>query len=376
MLFWGPPGIGKSSIIEGLGRAYGMHVETLSPGERGEAAFGVVPVPQKKKDGTQSLSYPKPDWCDMFDDTDGKGIVFVDELNTATPDVQPALLGLIEARRIGSHYLGRGVRPLGAANPVEQAAGGWDLPPALANRFGHMSWEPPSAQEWARWLVEEEAVFATSSGGAEGAGEPQFSCAAEEARVMQAWPAEVAKAKGLVAAFVRARPHLLLKQPAEGDPAAGRAWPSPRTWHMATRALASSAIHGLGEADSVALTSAFVGSAAAGEFVEFRAKADLPDPADVLSGKVKWAHEPARLDRTFAVLSACAALLCNTPKPAAEHVETMWRLLDETCSSAKDIVWQAAEPLVKRGIGVNTSEARKVLAALNVMIEARARGRR
>ncbi len=52
----------------------------------------------------------------------------------------------------------------------------------------------------------------------------------EEERVMNAWPNAEAKAKGLVAGFLRRRPELLHKQPKADDPQASRAWPSRRTW--------------------------------------------------------------------------------------------------------------------------------------------------
>ena len=42
-LFWGEPGAAKTDILEALSAAWGMPSETLSPGERGEGAFGVTP---------------------------------------------------------------------------------------------------------------------------------------------------------------------------------------------------------------------------------------------------------------------------------------------------------------------------------------------
>src|SRR5260370_41568839 len=75
VLWWGPPGVGKSAVIEELEHRYGLPVETLSPGERGEGAFGVVPVPV---DGV--LRYPPPDWVTRM--ADG-GIVFLDEISVA-----------------------------------------------------------------------------------------------------------------------------------------------------------------------------------------------------------------------------------------------------------------------------------------------------
>ena len=61
IMFVGRPGTAKTSIIRSLTEQMGMQCEILSPAERGEGAFGVVPVPQ---DGI--LTYPMPDWTFKF----------------------------------------------------------------------------------------------------------------------------------------------------------------------------------------------------------------------------------------------------------------------------------------------------------------------
>jgi hypothetical protein len=77
-----------------------MPSELLSPGERGEGAFGVTPIPGIGQTGGMVLSYPMPDWTEKF--ADGVGIVFVDEISSSPPSIQPYLLGLLQERRIGS----------------------------------------------------------------------------------------------------------------------------------------------------------------------------------------------------------------------------------------------------------------------------------
>ena len=78
ILLWGPPGIGKTGMIRAFARSTGLPYERLSPAERGEGQFGVVPVPGE--DGR--LHYPPPDWSQKFE---RGGILFVDEINTAPP---------------------------------------------------------------------------------------------------------------------------------------------------------------------------------------------------------------------------------------------------------------------------------------------------
>ena len=358
LLIKGSPGTGKTATIEALGAQWGLPVESLSPGERGEGAFGVTPVPVTN--GEITLSYPAPDWVKKLRGPDGHGeeagIVFVDELNTAAPAIQPALLGLIQARRIGGHRLGPRVRVLGACNPISQSAGGWDLAPPVANRLGHVDWPAPDAEEWGAWIT-----------GGTDAAKPAGSVEAEEARVMAAWPQAYAKACALVASFLRRRPELLSKMPPDGDPAQAAAWPSPRTWEYAARAMAAGWIHGLSGVEQDELIQAFVGASAGGELGAWIDEQDLPDPAEVLDCKVAWGPDPRRIDRTEAVLSACAALVKTAADPGSKRLKVLWGLISSAADGAKDVVIPAMRMLVKAGLHLDgkkriSPEARGPLA--------------
>lgn len=345
LLLWGPPGVGKTAVINALGRKFGLPVEVLSPGERGEGAFGVVPVPtqaasaKRAKDVEEEnplrLSYPAPDWTDRVNHG---GIVFVDEMTCAPPALQPPLLGLIQERRIGSFTLGARVRVLGAANPPEQAAGGWDLAAPVANRLGHITWGAPEVDAWSDWLL---------SGGADNE-EEEVDSLKEEARVMASWDVAFARAKGLASAFLKRRPELLMKQPQAGDPNGSKAWPSPRSWENAVRAMAAAEIHELNSEEADDLMGAFVGLGVASEMAEFRAQTDLPDPEDVLEERITFKHDPKRLDRTFAVLQSCAALL--SPARAKRRLErgaVYWKLLGSCMKGGEDLVVPAIRIMTK-----------------------------
>lgn len=346
-IWWGAPGVGKSAILEGAAAAYKLHCETLSPGERGEGAFGVTPVPG---DGLKSITYPAPDWTDKV--TKG-GLVFLDEMSCAAPSLQQPMLGLLQARRIGSHQLHPRCRVMGAANPTDIATGGWDLTPAVANRLGHLDWQAPTLDEWTTWIL----------GGA-GEQKERGDAEAEEARVLKAWPSAFARASGLVTGFLRRRPDLLHKMPAAGDPGLSRGWPSHRSWENATRAIASSDVHGLSETDGEDLILAFVGKGAADEFITWRQQVDLPDPEAVLDGKVKFVFDEARLDRSLAVYASCAALVAPKDAPKRkERAAVCWKLFGEAAGSAMDIVVPAATVLVNAQL-VNVAEARPLLAKL------------
>lgn len=362
ILFWGAPGIGKSDMIEDLGRHFGMHVEVLSPGERGEGAFGVTPVPRTAGEELV-ITYPKPDWADAFDDSDNCGIVFVDEITTAPPALQAALLGLVQARRIGSHYLGKRIRVVGACNPVNQAAGGWDLAPPVANRFGHVDWSKPSAEKWSAWLLDSDPTQSRKI--------TATNAALEEKRVLGAWSVPFAKAKGLISTFIQRRPELLHQMPNANDPNMSRSWPSHRTWEMATLALTSSEVHALSDEERDLFVASFIGNGAMTELVAFQAANDLPNPADVLDGKTPWEHDPERLDRSMAVFSSCAALVTSDEKskPDSPRVRALWELMESALDDAADVLVSASRPIMKARLHTD-KKAIKVMARLKPILDA------
>jgi len=352
----------KTAQIREIAAECGLPCEILSPGERGEGAFGVVPVPDEGV-----LTYPPPEWIQKFyPQAKGKtatprGVVFVDELTTAPPALQPPLLGLFLEGRIGGTELPSGVRCIAAYNDVDEAAAGYDLPPPLANRMGHIPFDPGGTEEWTDWLV-----------GANGSHFKQtVDSEAEEARVLSAWPDAFALAKGKAIAFLRTRPALLHKMPPPHDPAASKAWPSRRTWEFAVRALASCAIHGAEEDVETQLIAAFVGDAIAGELYTYLRDEDLPDPAEILDGNIEFTHDKKRLDRSFAILAACTALVVpENAKKRDARGKHLWEIITKIAKDgAKDVVFGAAQRLARTG-HLRHVEARPALAMLQGVMEA------
>lgn len=356
LLLWGAPGTVKTGSIRALGQRFGLHVERLAPGARGEGAFGVTPIPVTTEHGTV-LTYPPADYASKL--ANG-GILFIDELNTLPPALQPAGLDAVQEKTIGSMRFGHRVRVLGAANPIGQAAAGWDIAASQANRLGHIDWSSPETDEWAAYML---------AGGA--FDEKVQDAEKEEKRVMARWGEEYAKSVGLITAFLRRRPELLHKMPNDGDPAQSRAWPSPRTWEYTTRARAAGIIQNLSPTSLDEFTGAFIGNGANGELSTFIEEADLPDPAAVLDGKEHFTHEPARLDRTVAVLSACAALV-TPPKSEKrkERTANLWQLLGAVAEDAKDIVIPPMTALVTAGLSAGTGPHRAIMAKVHGVVTA------
>lgn len=330
MILRGGPGSGKTAMIAAAAANMPAY-ERISPAERGEGQFGVVPVPGS--DGL--LHYPPPAWAGKF--ANG-GVLFVDEINTAPPALQAPLLGLVQLRTLGSFVFPRRTRVIAAANETMDAAGGWDLSPALANRFGHFEFEGMNFSDWTTGLL---GGFVTPHD------DVVTTMEDEETRVLAAWPSAMASASGLVAGFIQRRPDLLQKRPEKASASSSLAWPSRRTVHYATCLLASAAIQGLNEIDTQELVGGFVGLAWMSEFQVWRQNLDLPDPAAVLDGKVEFKHDPRRLDRTLAVLGSCAALV--TPEKAERRRErgnVAWKVISTVLKDAADVAIPAARAMV------------------------------
>lgn len=363
----GEPGVAKSAVLVEVCKSYGMPCFVLQPGAMGDGFFGVIPVPITIN-GNTKVTFPRHEWTDMFVGADGKqeipGVVFCDELTTAEATIQKALMGMMLDRRIGSFQLPGCVRMLGAYNPPEQAAGGFDLAPPLANRMAHVDWKPPTVDEWAQYMMR----GGTSNGGHI---EVKETVAQIEARVMEKWPTQFASARGLFIAFFRARPELLHQCPKMGDPKASRSWPSVRSDEMATRALAGAKCHDLTQEETEIFVASFIGEGVSSEFFRFMEEQDLPNPADLLDGKVKWEHDKKRLDRTAAVLSSCAALI--TPEQAHDRkkrAERMWDVLANITSKfpgAKDICIPPIYALISAGLHTAKNSA-KALGDVQIVI--------
>ncbi|WP_442817779.1 sigma 54-interacting transcriptional regulator [Streptomyces sp. NBC_01591] len=284
VLLWGEPGIGKSAGMEQLAAGLGLGLETVIASVHEPSDFAGLPVVGDDPAVTGVPMAP-PDWAVRLART-GQGLLFFDELSSAPPAVQAALLRVVLERRVGSLTLPESVRIVAAANPPSSAADGWHLSPPLANRFVHLQWthDPRTVARGMAGTWPEVAVPVVDA-----------------ARV----PGAAARARGAISGFLTARPGLVHHIPADAE-SRGRAWPSPRTWDMALRLLATGYATGTGrEAVAAALTGA-VGDGAGIELLSYLENLDLPDPDRVLADPDAFAL-PERGDRQLAFLIAVVA---------------------------------------------------------------------
>src|SRR3982751_5929284 len=138
VLLWGEPGIGKTAALTQLAESLGLPLTTVIASVHEPSDFSGLPVVGDDP-AVQGVPMAPPDWAVRLARA-GRGLLFLDELSTAPPAVQAALLRLVLERRIGALTLPPGVRIVAAANPRSSAADGWELSAPLANRFVHLQW--------------------------------------------------------------------------------------------------------------------------------------------------------------------------------------------------------------------------------------------
>lgn len=315
VLLWGAPGTGKSSVIRALAEAMGWPCETVIAAIREPSDFSGLPV---VVGGV--VHFAPPRWAERLSAA-GRGLLFLDEISTAPPAVQAALLRVVLERVVGDIELPGDVVVVAAANPPEQSADGWDLSAPLANRFCHLEWSV------------EPSVFAQGlAGGWDAPVVPALP---------SGWEEGVRATRSLVSAFVTVRPGLTCRVPTDAAHA-GRGWPSPRTWDMAARLWAAAQAAGASTEAETALITGCVGEGPGVELLMWEMDMDLPNPEDVLADPEGF-ELPERGDRTYALLSAVASAVAARPTP--DRWLAGWRVLGRAGEKTPDVAAVAARVL-------------------------------
>lgn len=318
VLLWGDPGTGKSAIVRDLAESTNLPVEVVVASLREPADFAGLPV----VDPSGHVQLAPPAWGVRLAEA-GTGILFLDEISTAPPAVQAALLRVVLERVVGDLTLPPDVAIVAAANPTESAAGGWEITAPLANRFCHLDWP-----------VDPTGYVESLAGGW-----PTVMVAQDTGDRVR-----VAGVKGVVAGFLRARPALVLAVPGDVT-GAGRAWPSPRSWDAAIDLWAAALRCNVSLDAQLALLAGCVGPGVARELLTWSQELDLPDPEVILSDPSRF-RLPDRGDRQFAVLSAITAAVSADPTPA--RWEAAFGLIEQAVNrGAADIAAVAARTLAE-----------------------------
>ncbi|MFI0937576.1 AAA family ATPase [Streptomyces sp. NPDC021020] len=321
VLLWGEPGIGKTAALTQLAAALGLPLTTVIASVHEPSDFAGLPVVGDDP-AVQGVPMAPPDWAVKLVRA-GHGLLFLDELSTAPPAVQAALLRLVLERRIGALQLPPGVRIVAAANPRSSAADGWELSPPLANRFVHL-----------QWTHEHDVVVRGLGGVWPRATLPQL----DPQRLAEA----VQFARRAVCAFLRVRPKLVHQLPAS-ETRRGGAWPSPRSWEMTLRLVAFATAADSPREVLALLARGAVGDGPGLELLAHIDRMELPDPETLLADPAA-AELPERGDLRQATLEAVVTAVHTRPTRA--RWDAAWALLVRALDTgAPDLVVMPAKTL-------------------------------
>lgn len=255
VFLWGPPGIGKSSVVSQIAK---------------EKEIGFIDLRLSLLDPTDLRGIPFFDakneaaiWAPasfLPDGSQSEGILFLDELNTAAPMVQASAYQLILDRKIGEYILPDGWSIIAAGNRESDRGVVFRMAAPLSNRFIHLEMES-SVEDWKAWAI----------------------------------------LKGIdssIIGFISYRPDALFTFDTQND---SRSFATPRTWEYVNEVIVSDPDEDL----LMPLVSGAIGEELAAAFLEFRVVADeLPDIDTILDGECEDVpHEPSALHMLSTALS-------------------------------------------------------------------------
>lgn len=327
-LVWGKPGEGKSSFLEGLARP-GFPVLTLIASIHDPTDFSGLPIANGDR-----VHYAIPEWVAVFEET-GQGILFLDELTTAPPSVQAALLRVVLERKVGFHQLPDGVRIVAAANPPDLMMGGWELSPPLRNRFLHVQWSLQAAA-YKDALINgyPEAVL------------PHIP-PEEHALALQRY-------RLLLNGFLNINPNLLSASPEDNR----YGFASPRAWDMAMALLASAAVLGHDPMQHPATKSTLfiellagcVGEGIATNFLGYLRNIKMPDPLQVLEGKIQVSVPELNESELYILFERFRTYLSEeVPDELIHRRQRVFRsLIDQVvAANRKDVIFPSVRAIAK-----------------------------
>ncbi len=248
VFIWGAPGIGKSSVVKQVANERDLELIDLRISQLAPTDIRGLPY---TKDGRAYFAPP------AFLPISGEGILFLDELNMASPSVMGIAQQLILDRQVGDYKVPDGWFIIAAGNRTEDRAAISQMPTPVANRFIHFHIDT-NLDSWKEYAI------------AQGVDEKILS-------------------------FLNFRPQLLYHFEKNQT-----AWPSPRSWGFADTLLSI----------DLNIESA-VGSGAASEFYAYQTiYKELPNVDAIFRGEdIRVPHEPSLM---YAV---CGAMI-NRAKSA------------------------------------------------------------
>lgn len=260
IFIWGSPGIGKSSIVEQFAKAIDMECVSLLGSQL--APEDIIGVPQIQEDVSvflppKMIAKKKP------------YVLFLDELNACSQEVQKAFYSLINEKRIGEYHLPEGSIVIGAGNRSQDNAIVKNMSSALINRMIHVELEV-NVKQWLNWAYQNNL-------------------------------------HEYVTGYIRQRPDHLYSNP----PKTQDTYSTPRSWHMLSDALIEMG-NDLNEEMLKVLAYGCLSNKHAGMFLAFVKQAkDINYLNDIIKGVKKWPQSLEERDVLYFLAQSFKAKLAN-----------------------------------------------------------------
>ena len=267
IFLWGPPGIGKSDIVNQVANDMGAPVIDMRLSQMDPTDIRGIPYHNKeinKMVWAEPFELPSAEFCAQYPIV----VLFLDEMNSAVPAMMAAAYQLILNRRIGTYKLPDNVVIIAAGNHEGDRGVTYKMPAPLANRFIHIEIIVDYVS-WETW-----------------------------AYALQPRPIH----SSVIGYLSYAKADLFKFDSKNSD----KAFATPRSWEVVSDIMYDSD----NSSDTTKLlVSGTIGSGTANGFLAFnKMTSKLPRPADILAGNVS-ALETKEISAQYFIISACISEL-------------------------------------------------------------------
>lgn len=296
---WGPPGIGKSSLVARFAAEVGMECVPMLLTQMAPEDLIGVPQLVTGADGVTRTRFAPPELLARSEPF----VLFLDEFNGAGLDTQKAAYQMVLEGRIGAWRFPAGTVAIAAGNRGDDMSGVKAMPAALVNRFVHLHLTTDT-HDWLAWAT---------------------------GAALHPWVVE----------YIGTRPdHLRVDPPKSEAP-----FSTPRAWHTLSDLLLSATGSGASGQVPDAVVDVFAHgcltaahAAAFLAFVKMGRNAHTLD--DVIAGRRGWPAEPGDRDVLTFLASSLRARMMHDLPVSKSHGS---RAQVEFALRAKDLLVQLAE---------------------------------
>lgn len=263
VFIWGAPGIGKSALVEKFAEDVGLPCVSMLGSQL--APEDIIGIPQIKGETSEFLPPKMIARKEPY-------VLFLDELNACSQEVQKAFYSLIHERRIGEYHLPEGSIVIGAGNRTQDGAIVKTMSSALINRMFHVQLKA-DVQQWLTWAYEQE---------------------------IHSW----------VIDYITQRPDHLFSEPTKTE----EPYSTPRSWHMLSDALKA---YGVGTKEVTeemlkVLVYGLISASHAGMFLAFTKQLGNKDMLrEIIKGTAKFPSKPEERDVLYFIAQSFRALLLH-----------------------------------------------------------------